>query len=729
MIIHMNHCFVMRHIHFAFVFVAFPCILLTTCQNQDRDLYKDPGAPVDLRVQSLLLQMTLEEKIAQMTQDVPENTRLGIPLMQHGECLHGIVINGATMYPQAIALGSTWDPDLIREIATSIAVEARQAGVSHCYSPVLDIIRDPRYGRVEECYGEDPYHASRMGVAFIRGLQGTGNERFDQNHILATAKHYAGYSEPRRGLNGACVDISRRTLYEIFLPPYEKAVKEARVGCVMPGHHEMFGVPCHMNEWLLIGLLRNEWGFDGFVVSDNNDLLRIHTMHHVAANKVEAAILGLRAGVDMDLVLSGDTTYRTYYKPLIMKAMEKDPGVKEYVDRSVARILEAKFRLGLFEDPVEQKDTVISSKESQQLALEAARKSAILLKNDNGLLPLDRNEIRSIAVIGPNAHAETGEEARALLGGYSSDPARFISLYDGIRAKAGQEIQVRYAEGCHVMDPDLSNIEQAVKAAIKSDVVVMALGGSRWTCGEGMDRDNLRLTGRQQELLERVAAAGKPVILVLINGRALAVSWAAENIPAILEAWYPGMMGGIAMADILFGDYNPGGKLTTSFPRSAGQIPVTYLEKPDFIGMGKGQYIQGTDKSPLFPFGYGLIYTTFSYGELVLEKNEITRDETTSVKVTVTNTGNMAGDEVVQLYVGDNYASAGRYIKKLKGFERIHLKPGESGEVIFDIGFEELKLLDRDLNQVVEPGDFTLYVGSSSRTQDLQSIKLTVLSQ
>lgn len=691
-----------------------------------QDLYKDPQAPVTKRVEDLLRQMTWEEKINEMIQDAPANSRLGIPTMYHGECLHGLRLKGATSFPQAIALGSTWNPELIRQVASGIAQEARDAGISHCYSPVLDVARDPRYGRIEECYGEDPYLVGKMGTAFIQGLQGTGEERFDKNHIIATAKHFAGYSEPQQGLNGAYVDISKRTLYEIFLPPFEEAVKLAQVGSIMPGHQDLEGVPCHMNKWLLNDISREEWGFDGFVISDHTDVYRLHAMHRIAENKVEAAILGLEAGVDMDLVLNMSAKATSYSPEVLLKAMEKHPSLKEDIDRSVSRILKAKFELGLFEGQEDRKKEATSLKKNQQLALEAAQQSVVLLKNENQLLPLKRDDPRSIAVIGPNAHADDLEEAVTLLGGYTKAPPFYVSIRDGLQKKVGKSIDIHYAEGCSLLDTVKTGFNAALEAAKRSDLVVMALGGSLATCGEGKDRDDLGLVGLQEDLLKEVMALGKPVVLVLINGRPLTFNWAAENVPVILEAWYPGMLGGEAIADILFGDYNPGGKLTVSFPRNLGQIPVTYLQKPSFIGKGKGRYFGKPDQTPLFPFGYGLSYTTFQYSDMDINKTVISKNGTATVKVKVTNTGKMEGDEIVQMYVQDDYASVGRYTMKLKGFKRIHLKPGESREVEFPVGFNELSLRDVNLDKVIEPGDFTIFIGPSSKENDLISIKLEV---
>jgi beta-glucosidase len=665
-----------------------------------------------------------------MTQDAPANDRLGIPFMKFGEGLHGLWYDGVTVYPQAIACASTWDPELIKKMASQTALEARALNITHCYSPNLDVITgDARYGRVEESYGEDPYLVSRMGVAFIQGMQGMGEERFDENHILTTAKHFIGYPENRRGINGGFSDMSERRLREIFLPPFEAAVKEAQVGCVMPGHQDFNGVPCHMNTWLLNDVLRGELGFDGFLVSDNNDVGRLQTMHFIPETRAEAAILGLKAGVDMDLVLGKPLDLYTYHSIVIKDTLEKNTDLVKYVDQSVSRILSAKYKLGLFGSKLKEAktDTIVSKKAHQDYAYEMAKKAIILLKNNNDLLPLDMSKIKSLAVIGPNAtEKRPAKGTYSLLGGYSGLPPFYVSALDGITNKVDGKIKINYAKGCDLLSDSKTNFPEAIAAAKNSDAVVLVIGGSRKTGGEGVDRSSLDLYGVQNELVEAIHKTGKPIIVVLINGRPLTINYIAENIPSILETWYLGMRSGDAIADAIFGDVNPGGKLTVSFPRSVGQIPVTYLERPDFIGSGKGLY-KDTDKTPLFPFGYGLSYTTFKYSEPKLESASINAGGATTVSVKITNTGIRDGDEVVQMYVRDDYASVGRYNKMLKGFERISLKPGETKTVTFNLGFEELNVLNQGMKKVVEPGTFTISVGASSLEKDLQKVSLKVL--
>ena len=704
--------------------------ILISCRskiNQNAD-----GKDVEMaqKVNSLVAEMTLEEKIAELTQDAPANDRLEIPFMKFGEGLHGLWYDGVTVYPQAIACASTWEPELIKKMASQTAREARALNITHCYSPNLDVVSgDARYGRIEESYGEDPYLVSRMGVAFIQGMQGMGEERLDENHILTTAKHFVGYPENRRGINAGFSDMSERRLREVFLPPFEAAVKEAKVGCIMPGHQDYNGVPCHMNTWLLKDVLRDELGFDGFIVSDNNDVARLETMHSIAKTRTEAAILGLKAGVDMDLVLGKDLQYYAYHSSILKDTLEKNSALVKYVDQSVARILTAKSKLGLFGSTLKEAktDTIVSNAEHQEYAYEMAKKAIILLKNEGNVLPLDLSKIKSLAVIGPNAVEEKPKKGTySLLGGYSGVPPFYVSALEGITKKVDGKVKINYAQGCQLLNNSKAGFPAAIAAAKKSDAVILVVGGSRRTGGEGIDRSTLDLFGVQNELVKAIHETGKPVIVVLMNGRPLTINYIAENIPSVLETWYLGMRSGDAIADDIFGDVNPGGKLTVSFPRAVGQIPVTYLERPDFIGSGKGLY-KFEDKSPLFPFGFGLSYTTFEYGEPTLDSKSIAADGATTVSISVTNTGQREGDEIVQMYVRDDFASVGRYLKMLKGFERITLKPGETKTVSFDVGFDELFLYNQQMEKVVEPGDFTISVGASSMKKDLKEVKLTVL--
>lgn len=710
------------------VFLLLISLLLGSCDKESTGT--GVKGEFDEQISELLGKMTVEEKIAELTQDAPANERLGIPHMRYTEALHGIWLDGATVFPQAIALGSTWEPELLIEMNGHVAREARAANISHCYSPNLDVISgDARYGRVEESYGEDPYLVSRMGVAFINGLQGTGSERYDNNHVMATAKHFVGYPENRRGINGGFSDMSERRLREVFLPPFEAAVKDAGVGCIMPGHQDFNGIPMHMHGKMINGMLRDKWGFNGFIVSDNNDVSRLQIMHRIARNRTEAAVMGLKAGVDMDLVIGKSPKFSAYIDHVLKDTLAADPTLMKYIDQSVRRVLTAKFKLGLFDNPrTDYPEKMVSLPASQESALKIARKAVTLLKNDDGLLPLDVESTKSIAIIGPNAaEVQLRNGKYTQMGGYSGIPPFYTSPLEGITDYVkGKGIKINYAEGTALKDTSKKGFPAAIAAARASDVVILVVGGSTETCGEGKDRDDLDLFGVQNELVEAIHATGKSIVVVLLNGRPLSTPFIAENIPAIIEGWYLGMRTGEALADVIFGDYNPGGKLPVSIPRSVGQLPVTYLERPDFVGSGEGLY-KFADKSPLFPFGYGLSYTTFEYGTPAVSAPTIAPDGKTTVSVTVTNTGDRAGEEVVQLYVADDYASVGRYNKMLKGFKRVVLAPGETKTVEFPLGFEELSLYNAALERVVEPGKFSISVGASSRAEDLQIISLTVV--
>jgi beta-glucosidase len=484
-----------------------------------------------------------------------------------------------------------------------------------------------------------------------------------------------------------------------------------------------------MNTWLLKDILRDELGFDGFIVSDNNDVARLGTMHFIAETRAKSALLGLKAGVDMDLVIGKNEKFAAYHTNVLKDTITKNPELEKYIDIATARILTAKYKLGLFDTEPKEIDTETVNagrEEHQEFSYEMAKKAMILLKNDNNLLPLDINTIKSLAVIGPNAHEEQpAKGSYSLLGGYSGLPPYYTSVLEGLTSKTEGKVKINYAKGCDLLSNSKESFSEAIAAANKSDAVVLVVGGSRKTGGEGVDRSSLDLYGVQNELVEAIHKTGKPVIVVLINGRPLTINYIAENIPSILETWYLGMRSGDAIADAIFGDTNPGGKLTVSFPRDVGQVPVTYLERPDFSGSGKGLY-KDADKSPLYPFGFGLSYTTFKYSTPKLKSTTINADGSTTVSVDITNTGQREGDEVIQMYVRDDYASVGRYLKMLKGFERITLKPGETKTVSFKLGFDELNILNQDMKKIVEPGTFTISVGTSSAEKDLQKVTLKV---
>jgi beta-glucosidase len=751
--------------------------------------YKNPRLSVDQRVSDLLKRMTLEEKVAQLTclwQQRPqikpqgdfstdrgdlslelaqqvmkhgigqiarqrerkgpregaafanavqkwliENTRLGIPAIFHDEILHGHMAQGSTSFPQPIALASSWDTDLISKVFTAAALETRTRGSHQVLGPNLDVAREPRWGRTEETYGEDPYLVSRMAVAVVKAIQGRG-PTVDQEHVIATAKHFAAHGQPEAGTNIAPANYSERVLREVFFPSFEAAVKEAGVMSVMASYNEIDGVPSHINKWLLGKVLREEWGFKGYIVADYYAIPQLQDIHHVAASKQEAAKLALEAGVDTE------TPDPDVY-PSLIQLVKAGKVSEATVDMAVARNLRAKFLLGLFENPYvdpERTVKVTNSQAHRELAAEAARRSIVLLKNANNVLPLDRNSVKSIAVIGPNAY-------RVHLGGYSDNPGRGVSVLQGITDKVGPGIKVTYAEGCKITKEggdwwadtsDLSDsaednklIAKAVEAAKASDVALLVLGGNEdtnkeaWANNHLGDRDSLDLIGQQNELVKAVLATGKPTVVMLINSGPLSINYIAENVPAILEGFYLGQETGVAVADVLFGDYNPAGKLPVSFPRSVGQLPIYYNQKPS----ARRGYLF-TNKDPLFAFGHGLSYTTFAYSNLNVSPAKITTNGQTKVSVTVTNTGKRAGDEVVQLYIHDLVSSVTRPIMELKDFRRIRLEPGESKTVEFVITPEKLWFFDLKMNRVVEPGWFDIMVGTSS--VKYQTAKLEVLA-
>lgn len=692
-------------------------------------VYKNGNVNIEERVTDLMSRMTIAEKIEQLTNDAEPNTRLGIPNMTHGELLHCVIFSkpkakelnlnpnaGSTIFPQAIAMGGTWDPELVERIANAVAREARSLGIHHAYSPVLDVARDPRFGRVEETYGEDPYLVSRMGVAYINGLQGKGANRFGAKHVLATGKHFVGYHEVAGGLNGAYANISERTMYEIHFPPFEAAVKEAKVACIMPSHHNHNGIPCHMNSWLIDDILRKKWGFDGFVVSDNIDIYRLYNMHKIAKNEEEAAIFAMKAGVDMELDLTADKPFSTYQKTLA-SSIEKGWINVSYLNQAVKRVLEAKFKLGLFDDPIqEDPNELLGNKEHRKLALEAAEKAVTLLKND-GILPLNTKKYKKIAIIGPHGN-------RVEHGGYTGGfQAYSVSLIEALPKYFPSNTSIKFAQGTSIAGTDKKGFEEAIKFAKESDLVIFSIGGSRLTCGEGADRDELGLPGVQQDLFDQIAALGKPVVTILHNGRPLTIPEVVEKSDALIEGWYLGCESGTALSKVLTGEVNPGGKLTMTFPKNIGQLPSFYQKKPSFNGLGRGKYFK-SDSSPLFPFGFGLSYTTFEISNLRLSKNNIGVEGSTTLSVDVKNTGKTTGDEVVQLYVSDEFASIGRWDKELKGFKRITLNPGELKTIDFKVGFDELCFFDVNFKKVVEPGKFFLRVGNSST--NLTDIELMV---
>ena len=658
-----------------------------------------------------------------------ENTRLGIPVLFHDECLHGHVAPKGTSYPQAIALASTWDPSLLHEVFTATAAEARARGVQQCLAPVLDLARDPRWGRTEETYGEDPYLVTRLGVAAITGFQGTG-PGVDKAHVLATAKHFAVHGQPEGGTNVAPGNYSERVIREYFLKPFEAAVIEAHVQSVMPSYNEIDGIPSHSNRHLLQEVLRQEWGFTGLVASDYFGPTELRTIHHIVGDDAAAAKIALESGVDIELPFPG-----TY--PSLLQQVRQGMVAEASIDVAVTRVLRTKFLAGLFDDPyvdAAYAEKITNNAEHRQLALKAAREAIILLKNQDNFLPLAKGKYKHIAVIGPNA-------ADLHLGGYSNQPGRGVSVLQGIRDKVGTSAEVLYSEGTKITetfpdwdadkvmlgDPALNakRIQEAVKIAQKADVVILALGGNEQTSREAWapehkgDRDSLDLLGNQDELVKAILATGKPTIVFLQHGRPNSINYIAEHVPAILDGWYLGQEGAAAVADVLFGDYNPGGHLPITVPRSVGQLPDYYYQKPS----AKREFV-GTTTEPLFPFGWGLSYSTFKYANVHAEPEAIGVLGSSTISVEVTNTGKVRGDEVVQLYIRQEFSSVTRPVKELRGFRRISLEPGESKTVKFTLGPDELAYLNRDMHRVVEPGTFKIMAGGNS--VELIETKLTV---
>ncbi len=737
--------------------------------------YRNPNLTVDERVADLLPRMTLEEKVGQIApagrgqthiidptgtytdesasavlnrwwdpdleftprkaailrngvqRYLNEKTRLGIPQLFMGESLHGFMEYGSTSFPQALGLASTWDPALVHQVFTAAGDEAGATGAGQVFSPVLDIARDPRWGRTEETYGEDPFLASRMGVAAIEGLQGD-SFFIGRHHVVATAKHFAVHGQPEGGTNTAPANYSERIIRENFLVPFQAAVEEAKVGSVMASYNEIDGIPSHVNPWLLDRVLRQEWGFRGYVTSDGDGLQMLIQTHHVAGNKLDAASQALAAGVDYDL--SDGSVYRT-----LIGGVKQGVVPESEVDHAAARVLATKFRLGLFDNPYVDPDyaeKTTNSPEHRQIALKAAQEVMVLLKNDvlkdgKNLLPLDLSKLKTIAVIGPNA-------AELHLGGYSRGPLHSVPILQGIRDRVGTKAKVVYAQGCQftagkqdwhgwfednvkLVDPttQADKIKEAVDAAKGADVAILVVGENEATNREAWseqhlgDRDSLDLLGAQNELVKAVVETGTPTVVLLINGRPLSINYIAEHVPAIIEGWYLGQEGGTAAANVLFGDVNPGGKLPITFPHSVGDLPDFYNHKPS----ANRSYAFSTRK-PLFPFGFGLSYTTFHFDNLHVEPAQIGVGGTAKVSVDVTNTGSREGDEVPQMYIHQKIASVTVPVMELRGFQRISLKPGEKKTVEFTITPDTLSMLNRDMHRVVEPGIFEIMVGSSS---------------
>lgn len=733
--------------------------------------YKDPTLAVEKRVKDLMERMTLDEKIAQLgmiesdlykgdpngygvcecpkigVADVlkssfetkkyaRENTRLGIPPIMTAECLHGVLAYGATIFPQAIAQGSTWNPELIEQMASMIASESSVVGIDQALSPLFDLARDPRYGRMEECYSEDPYLTGEMGTAFVRGMQGDPAETRYQlsfDKVMCTAKHFAGYSVPVAGINVAPASMGIRELRSEFLPPFEKAVREANVYSVMPSYNEIDGIPAHSNKFLLSQVLRGEWEFPGYVFADYSAIWRLFALHKVADTIEEAGKKALMAGVDLE-------ASRAYAFTHLGKLIKENMLDIKYVDQACRRILTVKFKAGLFEKPYPDARNIQKKVHIQphiDVARRIAEESVILLKNEKNLLPLDLNKIKSLAVIGPNAdQVQYGDYT------WTRDNSSGVTILGGIRNLAGNKVTINYARGCSISGHNRDGFAEAVKAAEKSEAVVLVLGetsvilsGIGWgkgpgvseneepfTGGENYDLSDINPVGVQRELAKAICATGKPVILVLVHGRSWSIAWEKENIPSILEAWYPGEQGGAAIADILFGKVNPSGRLNATVPQSVGHVPVYYDYKPSGKGDSRnpgtpekpGRNYVFSSPDPLFPFGYGLSYTSFEYSNLKVSKELFGVNDTLKVSADIKNSGKVEGKEVVQLYVNDEFSSTTTPVMALKKFKKISLKPGETQNVSFSLKPQELGLWNEEMQFVTEPGKFKLMFARSA---------------
>ncbi len=664
-----------------------------------------------------------------------EESRLGIPVIFHEECLHGLAAKDATSFPQPIGLGATFNPALVESLYTMAGYEARVRGTHQALTPVVDVARDPRWGRVEETYGEDPYLNTQLGIAAVRGFQGDATFK-DKKRVIATLKHFAAHGQPESGQNCAPVNVSERVLREVFLHPFKDCLQKAGAISVMASYNEIDGVPSHASKWLLRDVLRNEWGFEGFVVSDYYAIWELGHRpdthgHFVAADKVEACKLAVEAGVNIELP---DPDCYQHLGELV-----REGGLKEkQLDELIAPMLLWKFKLGLFDDPYvdpAEAERVTGCREHRRLAHQAACEVITLLKNDGDLLPLNPAKLNTIAVIGPNAD-------RPLLGGYSGAPRHNVTVLDGIKILLGNTVKVLHAEGCKItmggswqqdevvlsnLDEDWKQIVEAVDVALQADVIVLAIGENEQTSREAWslqhmgDRTSLELVGRQNELVNAMVATGKPVVALLFNGRPLAINNVARKVPAILECWYLGQECGHAVAEVLFGAFNPGGKLPISIPRAVGQLPIFYNYKPS-----ARRGFLWDNATPLFSFGFGLSYTTFELKNVRIEKEKIRCTDSTQLLMDVTNAGKRAGTETVQLYIRDLVSSVTRPVKELKGFQKILLQPGETKTVALDVTPESLAFYDVNMKYTVEPGEFAIMVGTSSRNEDLQKVILTV---
>ena len=750
--------------------------------------YKNPKLSVEKRVKDLLKRMTVEEKAAQLMglwnggvedfkdelfqdkakmkevfgngchsihpapfgikatvgmrnkiqQYLLENTRLGIPAMFVDEGQHGMMRPEATVFPQAIGLSCSWDPELFESVYGVVAYEMRSRGTHHALTPVIDVCRDPRWGRVEETYGEDPYLNGVLSCAAVKGLQGTKNGRVAKNHVAATLKHLVGHGQSEGGQNQGPANYSMRILRDYHMPPFKMCIDKVKPVSVMPSYNEVDGVPSHANKWLLLDLLRKEWKYNGMIVSDYYGVDQLLLKHFVVKDEKEAAEIAFNCGVQYEFPQGN------YYK-LLPKLVKEGKVKQAEIDHAVAQTLKLKFELGLFENPFVDWDEAIKvskKPEHRAAALKAAHESIVLLKNEGDLLPIAKNKYKKIAVIGPCAKD-------LYFGGYAGEPHEKVSLLDGISKKAGKQSEILFAQGCKLTtnttnsyfnwkgdeivfasrDENMKLISEAVATTKKADLIILAIGENEHLCREAWaknhigDNSTLDLFGEQQELADAMLALGKPVVVYLMNGRPLSINSLSEKAPAIIEGWYMGQETGTAAADIIFGDVNPSGKLTISIPRSAGQLPVFYNHKPS------AQFHDYLSEKiePLYHFGYGLSYTHFSYGNLKIEKKKIKVRESVKVTVEVTNTGKVEGEEIVQLYIRDKVSSVTRAVKELKDFQRVSLKPREKKKVELELTPEKLAFHNVNMKFVVEPGIFEIMAGSSSRDEDLQKVELEVI--
>ncbi len=704
---------------------------------------KNPDEYIEKRIDSVLAKMTLDEKIGQLVQIVGmdqakerlirdeqigsvligmkgpaecnriqkiavEETRLGIPLIFANDIIHGY----STIFPIPLGEAASWNPNLVKAACRISAFESASQGTRWTYAPMVDIARDPRWGRIVEGSGEDPYLGSVFAAARVEGFQG---ERLDnKTSVAACPKHYVAYGGAEGGRDYNTVDISERTLREVYLPPFHAALKSGAAS-IMSAFNDLNGIPASANHFTLTEVLRNEWKWDGVVISDYNAVGEL-VRHHFAKNMKEAALRGFKAGVDIDMV--GDSIDGNPYAPNLKNLVEEGKISEKEIDNSVRNVLRLKFRLGLFDNPYTDttyfKEHNLSKSFRDSAALQLAKESIVLLKNENDLLPLSKN-IKRIALIGPfadNKNDLTGPWA----GGYKLE--NIISVLQGLKNTINSNTIIDYVKGCNVNDSDYTDFAPAVEAARKADVVIFTAGESKDMSGEAESKTNLNIPFIQEELLKRISETGKPVVVILMNGRPLTINWISENIPAVIEAWYLGNQAGNAIAQVLFGDYNPSGKLPVTFPRSTGQIPLYYYQK--FTGRPFDAEDKYTSKytdspnTPLYPFGYGLSYTSFTYDTVIAAKRSIRKGESTTVSVNIKNTGKYAGDEVVQMYIRDDYASVTRPVKELKAFKKLNILPGESKKVEFEITPDMLSFLDLNLNPVVEPGTFTVFIGRNS---------------